>query len=146
MAARLIGAGHRVRTWNRTPKALGGAEAAETLAATAEADIILTMLADDDAVRSTWHALAPSLRPGTVHVCMATVSVALVRELAPLHAERGVTFVSAPVLGRPDAAAAGKLNILASGPSDALDRVQPLFDAMGQKTWHSVKRPNRPTS
>jgi 3-hydroxyisobutyrate dehydrogenase-like beta-hydroxyacid dehydrogenase len=101
------------------------------------------MLADDHAVRAVWQDLLPSVRPGTIHVNMATVSVALLRELAALHADRGVTYVSAPVLGRPDAAAAGKLHIFAAGPSAAIERLQPLFDAMGQKTWRFGEDPEK---
>jgi 3-hydroxyisobutyrate dehydrogenase-like beta-hydroxyacid dehydrogenase len=63
------------------------------------------------------------------------VSVAFVDEFARRHAERGIAYIAAPVLGRPDAAAAGKLNIMAAGPTAALDKVQPLFDIAGQKTW-----------
>ncbi len=66
---------------------------------------------------------------------MATISAAFSAELTALHAQHGVAYVAAPVLGRPDVAAAGKLNILAAGASDAIDRVQPVFDAIGQKTW-----------
>jgi 3-hydroxyisobutyrate dehydrogenase-like beta-hydroxyacid dehydrogenase len=66
---------------------------------------------------------------------MATISVAFADELAALHKERGIPYVAAPVLGRPEAAAAGKLNILAAGPVPAIDRVQPLLDLIGQRTW-----------
>lgn len=143
MAARLVNAGHRVRVWNRTPKSLDGAEAAASLTALAEADVVITMLADDHAVRTTWYALLPSLRAGTIHINMATVSVELVRELTPLHAERGVVYIAAPVLGRPDAAAAGRLHIFVAGPPDAIATVQPLFDTMGQKTWHFGDKPEQ---
>jgi 3-hydroxyisobutyrate dehydrogenase-like beta-hydroxyacid dehydrogenase len=143
MAARLVNAGHRVRVWNRTPKSLEGAEAAASLTALAEADVIITMLADDHAVRATWHALLPALRAGTIHINMATVSVELVRELTPHHTERGLIYIAAPVLGRPDAAAAGRLHIFAAGPPDALATVQQLFDAMGQKTWNFGDRPEQ---
>jgi len=70
-----------------------------------------------------------------IHINMATVSVELTRELAAAHAERGLSYVAAPVFGRGDVAAAGKLNIVASGPEDALDRVAPLLEQMGQRTW-----------
>jgi 3-hydroxyisobutyrate dehydrogenase-like beta-hydroxyacid dehydrogenase len=143
MAARLIGAGHRVRLWNRSPEKLqellgAGGEAADTLLALADTEIIISMLADDGAFRDIFlHAgLLAKLRAGTIHVNMATVSVALVREMARLHEDRGVAYVSAPVLGRPDVAAAGKLNILVSGPAQATGAVQPLFDVLGQKSWH----------
>jgi 3-hydroxyisobutyrate dehydrogenase-like beta-hydroxyacid dehydrogenase len=65
---------------------------------------------------------------------MATVSVALAEALARDHAARGLHYVAAPVMGRPDVAAAGKLTIMAAGPAEALDRVQPIFDVIGQRT------------
>jgi len=67
--------------------------------------------------------------------------VELARELAVLHAERGVAYVAAPVLGREDAAAAGRLNILAAGDDKAIARVQPLLDVLGQRTWRFGEEP-----
>jgi 3-hydroxyisobutyrate dehydrogenase-like beta-hydroxyacid dehydrogenase len=142
MAARLIDAGHEVHVWNRTP---GPAEELERrggrrLEAPDGAffgDAVITMLADDDAVR----AVIPSrdaLRASNknlVHVVMSTVSVAFARELEKTHADAGIAFVAAPVMGRPDRADAGTLNVLAAGDHAAIERVQPLFDAVGQKTW-----------
>lgn len=150
MAARLLGAGHRVRAWNRSPERVQalvkqGAEAAGSVLDLAEAEVILSMLADDAAVREIFvrEGLLGKLRKGTIHVNMATVSVALARELAPLHQERDVTYIAAPVLGRPDAAAGGKLNILVAGPGEAVRAVQPLFEVLGQKTWRFGERPEQ---
>ncbi|HBK46253.1 MAG TPA: oxidoreductase, partial [Xanthomonadaceae bacterium] len=83
------------------------------------------------------------LPAGSVHVNMATVSVQLARELQALHAERGIAYLAAPVLGREDVAAAGALNILAAGDADALARVQPMLDVLGQKTWYFGHAPER---
>lgn len=141
MVANLIKAGHTVRVWNRSP---GPAEQAATLGATvvatpAEAfagDAVLSMLADDKAVRQVILGDAlPAATPGLVHVNLSTISVALATELAEAHAQHGVDYVAAPVLGRPDVAAAGKLNIIAGGAPAVVARVQPLFDAIGQRTW-----------
>ena len=66
---------------------------------------------------------------------MSTISVALSRRLAAAHAERKQHYVSAPVFGRPEAAAAAKLFIVAAGPAAQIERCRPLFDAMGQKTF-----------
>jgi 3-hydroxyisobutyrate dehydrogenase-like beta-hydroxyacid dehydrogenase len=74
-------------------------------------------------------------QPGLVHVNMATISVALAESLAHAHDARALRYVAAPVLGRPDAAQAAKLTIMAAGPAGAIDGVQPLFDVIGQKTW-----------
>lgn len=142
MAANLIRGGHQVRLWNRSPAALepllalGGLAAADPLAAF-DADVVISMLADDTATRAVLldSGALDSARPGLIHLSMATLSVALVGELAERHRQRDVAFIAAPVFGRTDVAAAGKLNILAAGPAEAIAEVQPLLDLMGQKTW-----------
>lgn len=150
MAKNILSAGHTLTVWNRSPQAadtlaLQGATAVDDPTGLAHVDVLITMLADDAA---TWSVVVESgllaqMIPGTVHVNMATISVALAQELAALHAARGISYVAAPVLGRIDVAAAGKLNILAAGETPALARVQPLFDVMGQKTWHFGEQPEQ---
>jgi 3-hydroxyisobutyrate dehydrogenase-like beta-hydroxyacid dehydrogenase len=142
MARNLLRGGAPVQVWNRSDGPVQvlageGAQACATAADAAGADVLFSMLADDDAVRHVMvdGGVLDAMPPGSVHVNMATVSVAFGRELATWHAARGIGYVAAPVLGRVDVAAAGKLNILAAGPTTELDRVQPLFDLMGQKTW-----------
>lgn len=142
MAANLIRGGHQVHLWNRSPAALepllalGGLAAADPVAAF-DADVVISMLADDTATRAVLldSGALDSARPGLIHLSMATLSVALVGELAERHRQRDVAFIAAPVFGRTDVAAAGKLNILAAGPAEAIAEVQPLLDLMGQKTW-----------
>ncbi|CAM5765114.1 dehydrogenase [Labrys miyagiensis] len=150
MAANLVRAGHAVKAWNRSKEpvarliALGG-QAASSPAEAAQAEVLITMLADDASTRSILDeggALA-QLKPGAIHVCMATVSVAFAKEMTARHAEKGVGYIAAPVLGRVNVAEAGQLNILAAGDSGLIDRVQPLFDAMGQKTWRFGSQPER---
>ncbi|HEX6105165.1 MAG TPA: NAD(P)-dependent oxidoreductase [Gemmatimonadales bacterium] len=149
MAASLIKAGHRVRVWNRSRgpvdelARLGAEPAGE--AREAFGGTVITMLADDQAVRDTVLAagLTESAPAGTVHVNMATVSVALAEELAEGHRRHGIAYVAAPVFGRPDAAAAGQLAIVAAGEDAALDRVQPLFEAMGRGTWRVGREPRQ---
>jgi 3-hydroxyisobutyrate dehydrogenase-like beta-hydroxyacid dehydrogenase len=70
-----------------------------------------------------------------VHIVMSTLSVAFARELEQVHAKAGIAYIAAPVMGRPDVAAAGKLNILAAGDPAAIERARPLFDVIGQRTW-----------
>jgi 3-hydroxyisobutyrate dehydrogenase-like beta-hydroxyacid dehydrogenase len=72
---------------------------------------------------------------------MSTISVALSERLSAAHAAAGRRFVAAPVFGRPDAAAAGRLFIVAGGAPDAVAVCAPLFDAMGQKTVHINDQP-----
>ena len=140
MAARVLDAGHELTVYNRShDKAQAlleqGARLAQTPAEAATSDLVVTMLADDSALRDVLGpggALA-ALRPGAVHISMSTISHALAQELTATHAERGVDFVGAPVFGRPDAAAAGKLFILGAGRPAALARCQPLFEILSQK-------------
>lgn len=151
MAANLLAAGHVVRVWNRSPApaqallARGGLAASTPAEAAEEVDVLISMLADDEATRSTVldMGVLAALRPGAIHVNMATVSVALAIELAALHQTRGIDYVAAPVLGRVNVAEAGQLNILAAGPRAALLTVQPLFDVLGQKTWTLGERPEQ---
>jgi len=142
LAERLIKAGHRVKVWNRSPgpaEALA-AEGATRCASAAEAasgEALVSMLANDAVYREIFLAngALDATRKGAVHINMATISVALGKEFAERHRQRGVLYVAAPVLGRPDAAAAGQLNILAAGAPAAIDKARPLLDAMGQRVW-----------
>lgn len=150
MAANLLNAGHRLRVWNRTSavtEALArlGAEPVASAQAAFTGDVVISMLANDEAVRSVIvdAGLITQAPTTTVHVNMATVSITLAEELTALHREAGIAYVAAPVFGRPEAATAAKLNIVAAGPEDAIDRVQPLFDALAQKTWRVGTDPQR---
>ena len=149
MARRLIGAGHRVKVWNRSP---GPAEAlaqegAELASGPAEAfggDAVVTMLANDEAAREVVLGQGlPAARPGLLHLSMSTLTVKLCQELEEAHARAGVLLVGAPVLGRPDVAAAGELNILAAGEDAAVDKAAPLLEAMGRRTWRIGQRPHQ---
>ena len=151
IAGRLLEAGHSLTVWNRSrPPAERLAGRGAALAATAaeafRGDAVLSMLGDDRALREVLlesgvleRASARELR---IHVNMATISAALAEELTERHRERGIAYVAAPVLGRPDVAAEGKLNIVAAGERSDLDRVQPLLDVIGQKTWRFGERPS----
>jgi 3-hydroxyisobutyrate dehydrogenase-like beta-hydroxyacid dehydrogenase len=148
IASNALKAGHTVRVWNRSrdrTKALAdqGASVVDTPEQAFAGDAAFSMLADDAALRSVLidGGLLKHAPKGLVHVNMATISAALAAELAELHAQHGVAYVAAPVLGRPDVAAAGKLNILAAGADEAIERVQPVFDAIGQKTWRVGREP-----
>jgi 3-hydroxyisobutyrate dehydrogenase-like beta-hydroxyacid dehydrogenase len=144
MARNLIKAGHTLSVFNRTRaradelKALGARVASTPGEAAADTEVAITMLADDHALESVIFgkgSLLDSLPPNAIHVSMSTISVALSRRLAAAHAERKQHYVSAPVFGRPEAAAAAKLFIVAAGPAAQIERCRPLFDAMGQKTF-----------
>ena len=140
MVPNLVQAGHQVGVWNRNPEAaktLEGITVLPSPAAAFEHDAVLTMLANDEAVRGVIldsGALAGARRD-CVHVMMATISPALSGELHTAHHRAGIAYVAATVFGIPSVAAKGELNILAAGDADAIATVQPLFDALGRKTW-----------
>jgi 3-hydroxyisobutyrate dehydrogenase-like beta-hydroxyacid dehydrogenase len=146
MSPNLIKAGHELTVYNRTAsrcegvRQLGAAVAATPGEAASGAEALITMLADDQAVEEVVFApggILESLPSGSVHVSMSTISVALSRRLAQAHRDKGQQYVAAPVFGRPDAAAAAKLFIVAAGPSGQIGRCRPLFEAMGQKTFEA---------
>ncbi|MGN6382015.1 MAG: NAD(P)-dependent oxidoreductase [Dyella sp.] len=142
MASNLLAAGHAVTVWNRSaaatePLASLGARVASTPERAVLGEAVCSMLANDQAVRAVFldGGLLDAMDPGTVHVNHATISVALAQELAEAHAARGIDYVAAPVFGRPDAAAAARLQIVAAGKPAAVDTVRPLLEAMGAKIW-----------
>jgi len=150
MASNLVAAGHSVTVWNRSeaatqPLASLGAKVAKTADRAAQGEVLCSMLANDQAVHAVIldSGLLDAMDPGTVHVNHATISVALTQELAAAHAERGLEYVAAPVFGRPDMAAAAKLNILMAGKPSAIDKARPLLEVMGSKLWPMGESPER---
>ena len=146
MVPNLVAAGHRVGVWNRSTaaaEALDGVTLLATPAAAFENEVIMTMLADDRAVRSVIldSGALDTARKDCVHVMMATISPALVEELHEAHAKAGIAYVAAPVFGVPAAAAKAELNIVVAGDTSAIATVQPLFDALGKRTWHLGNEP-----
>ena len=144
MARRLLAAGHDLVVWNRTPGRLGelldlGATMADSIAqAAALGAPVITMLADDNALAQVARGpggLIESLPAGGLHIAMGTHRSDTIRGLTAAHAQADQVLVAAPVLGRPTAVAAGQLGIIAAGPGDAIARAQPLFDAIGRRTF-----------
>jgi len=142
IAGLLLSTGHKVTVWNRSQEAVQelvakGAQAAAEPADLANSDFLLSILANDAATRSVFvdQGVLEAAHPGLIHINLATVSVALARELAELHRQRKIGYVAAPVFGRPDAAAAGKLNVVVAGDPATVAKAQPILDAIGQKTW-----------
>jgi 3-hydroxyisobutyrate dehydrogenase-like beta-hydroxyacid dehydrogenase len=144
MARNLIKAGHSLVVFNRTQsraeelRPLGARIAGTPGEAASGVEVLITMLADDRAVEDA--ILGPgraiqSLPAGAVHIGMSTISVVLSRRLAAAHQENQQHYLAAPVFGRPDAAAAGKLFIVAAGEKKEIERCQVLFDALGEKTF-----------
>ena len=143
MASSLLKGGHDVTVYNRTPsKAQAlvgqGARYAAQVADACRGDAVITMLADDVAVESVVFGDAgviKNLARGAIHISSSTISVTLSEKMAAEHAASGQRFVSAPVFGRPEAAAAAKLFITAAGAPDAVDACMPLFESIGQRTF-----------
>ena len=143
MAANLLRAGHDVTVYNRTPSRARplveqGARAAARVRDACRGDAVITMLADDAAVEEVvfgHDGVIGVIREGGIHVSMSTISVALSERLATAHADVRQRFVAAPVFGRPEAAAAAKLFIVAAGAPDDIAACRALFEAMGQKTF-----------
>ena len=141
IASRLLDQGHSIAVWNRTASvadalvARGARRAATPADAAAPDGVVVTMVANDaalEAVTGGEHGIVGRLGRDGVHISMSTVSPTLARSLAERHAARGSHFVAAPVFGRPDAAAAGKLWILHSGAAAAKQRARAVLEAIGQ--------------
>src|SRR6185369_4024966 len=143
MASSLLKGGHDVTVYNRTPSKAHalvgqGARYAAQVADACRGDAVITMLADDVAVESVVFGDAgviKNLARGAIHISSSTISVTLSEKMAAEHAASGQWFVSAPVFGRPEAAAAAKLFITAAGAPDAVDACMPLFESIGQRIF-----------
>ena len=149
MAANLIKAGHQVSVYNRTPgKAAAlvalGAQAPGELAAACANEVVVTMLANDAALESVVFGksgVISSMPKKAVHISCSTISVALSKRLAAAHEDAGQQFLAAPVFGRPEAAAAGKLFVVVGGAAGVIRTCMPVLEAMGQKTSVMSDRP-----
>jgi 3-hydroxyisobutyrate dehydrogenase-like beta-hydroxyacid dehydrogenase len=149
MAANLLKAGHEVAVYNRTASKaealIGlGAKAQASVAAVCAADVVITMLADDAALESIVFGKAgvlASLRKEAAHISSSTISVALSKRLAAAHAGAGQHFLSAPVFGRPDAAANGKLFVVVGAAAELVNTYMPLLKNLGQRIFVMSNKP-----
>jgi 3-hydroxyisobutyrate dehydrogenase-like beta-hydroxyacid dehydrogenase len=151
MAANLVKAGHSVTVYNRTPEKARslveqGARHAADVADACQVEAVFTMLADDHALESVAFGedgIVANLPSGAIHISSGTISVALADKLEAAHKSAEQRFVSAPVFGRPEAAAAAKLFVVAAGAAHDLNACQPLFDVIGQATYQFGDKPSR---
>jgi 3-hydroxyisobutyrate dehydrogenase len=150
IAANLLKGGHTLTVWNRSARAAEplreqGARIAGDAAEACDAEVVISMLADDQAVAQVFldSGVLARMDKHTVHMNMATVSLSGARRLADAHAALGVGYVAAPVMGRPDAAAAAKLTLLVAGAPDRVRVVEPLFGLIGHKTVMLGESPYR---
>lgn len=143
IARNLAAAGHVVKAWNRSGGEVAGVRMVETPVQALQADVALTMLSDDAAIRSVLldTGLLSQARPSLVHVVASTISVAFARALVESHRAAGIDYVAAPVLGRPDVAAKGELNVLAAGAPAALEKVRPALEVISKRVWDMGEEP-----
>ncbi len=149
MAASLLKAGHEVSAYNRSQNKVAalaalGARPAHSIAEVCDGDVVISMLANDEAVEAVTFGddgILASLRPGATHVSSSTISVALSERLTAAHSEADQRYVAAPVFGRPEAAQAAQLFVVAAGEPAAVQAVSPVFDAIGQRTFVVSEEP-----
>jgi 3-hydroxyisobutyrate dehydrogenase-like beta-hydroxyacid dehydrogenase len=148
MAANLAATGYRVIAYVRRPDQMDklaalGLKPTTEIADVFDSEVVISMLPDDTAVRDVVlgrkdlgiDGLASGLKPGTIHLSMSTISTFAASDLAREHARHGQGYVAAPVFGNPDAAKARQLFIVVAGAQADVERCQPLFDSLGQKTF-----------
>lgn len=149
MAANLLKAGHDLTVYNRTvskaePLLEQGAHLAAQIPEACHGDVVFTMLADDAALESVVFGdsgVLNHLGEDRIHISCSTISVALSQRLVSAHTRNSQQYVSAPVFGRPQAAADGKLFVVTAGSSDSIDVCMPLFNAIGQQTFRFGEDP-----
>ena len=151
IAANLVRAAHEVAIWNRSAKRarplvdLGATLASSPKAAASGSDVVFTMLADDaalDSVMAGANGLVAGLKPGALHVSMSTIAVATAERIAATHRAKGQRFLCAPVFGRPEAAAAAKLFVVAAGDPADLQTVSPLLGVISQRVFYVGDTPS----
>jgi 3-hydroxyisobutyrate dehydrogenase-like beta-hydroxyacid dehydrogenase len=144
MSRNLLRAGHNLAVFNRSREkaealAAAGARVANSPAdACRDAEVVMTMVADDHALEQVVFGsdgIAPALKSGGIHLSHSTISTVLARKLTAEHAQRKQGYVSVPVFGRPEAAETKNLLIVAAGPAEYVERCRPLFDAVGRQTF-----------
>src|SRR5271156_3667706 len=142
MARRLLGAGHRVRVFNRSAEkaralaADGASFAADAAACASGAEIVFIMVPDTPDVEATVAKIEPALKAGQVVIDMSTIAPAAERGIAARLKAAGVDYLDAPVSGGDVGAREGTLAIMAGGEANAFERARPLFELMGKRVTH----------
>ena len=148
MAARVHGGGHELVVYNRTRakcadlEKAGAKVAGSMVEACRGRDVVISMVTDDKALAEVVkEGVVPALPKGAIHVAMGTHSVAALRDIQAAHDKGGQILVAAPVLGRPEAAAAGQVGVVAAGPKDAVAKLAPVFALIGRRTFDAGEKP-----
>jgi 3-hydroxyisobutyrate dehydrogenase-like beta-hydroxyacid dehydrogenase len=147
IALKLLAAGHELVVWDRDPSAVefavaAGAVPAKTVSDALQGELALSVLWDDQAIRSVLFNSAglDGAAPGLVHMCMSTITFEFAQELVDYHAARNIAFIGAPMLGRPEVIPGGGLNILAAAAPALLDRVEKPLSCLG-RLWRMGTQP-----
>jgi 3-hydroxyisobutyrate dehydrogenase-like beta-hydroxyacid dehydrogenase len=154
MVARLLAAKHDVGVYNRTPEKLkpladAGAKIVGSVADAARyGEVTYTMLADDAALENVIfeQGLLSALPKGGIHLCAGTHGIPVIRKIKKAHADKGHVLVAAPMMGRPELVSSGTAGVFASGPSAALEKCKPLFEAIARRTFEGGDDPEAATA
>jgi 3-hydroxyisobutyrate dehydrogenase-like beta-hydroxyacid dehydrogenase len=154
MARRILDGGHELAVYNRTPgkvRELGdsGARIAGSIAEAATyGEAVFTMLADDAALEDVaWRqGLLQSLPKGHIHICAGTHGVGVVGKLQAAHTQAGQIIIASPMLGRPEVVASGQAGVVVAGPTEAVVRCRPLFEAISRRVFEAGSEPAAATA
>ena len=155
MAGRMLDAGHDLLICDQIPEnmetlhAAGAGIAGSVADVSQDRDVVISMLPHDGALGAVVNGpggLVESMPTDTVHMAMGTHSVDQINAINHSHANANQVFIAAPVLGRPDLAATGQLSIVPAGPADAVERMQPLYDAMSRQIFNAGEQPQSSTA
>jgi 3-hydroxyisobutyrate dehydrogenase-like beta-hydroxyacid dehydrogenase len=155
MAGRILDAGHDLLIFDQIEENLKGlhsrgAVIADSLAEVChQRDVVISMLPHDGALAGVAlgeGGLLEVMPTGMTHMAMGTHSVDQINAVNKAHTDAGQTFIAAPVLGRPDLAAQGLISIVPAGPSEAVEKMQPLFDAMSKQQFMAGEQPQSSTA
>lgn len=155
MAGRLLDAGHDLLICDQVPENMqtlhaAGAVIADSIAEVCrDRDVVISMLPHDGALEAVVNGpggLVELMSASTAHMAMGTHSVDQINTTNQSHVNAGQVFIAAPVLGRPDLAATGQLSIVPAGPADAVEKMQPLYDAMSKQTFRAGEQPQSSTA
>lgn len=144
IAKRLSDAGHAVCSWSRSGVVIEGVSAVNKPELAMQGDVTLTLLSDDAAIREVLfqNELLSKANPSMVHVVVSTISVSFAQELDELHSAAGIAWIAAPVLGRPDVAAQGELNVLVAGSPEAVTRSEQILGVISKRIWNMGETPS----
>ncbi len=155
MARRILSGGHDLVVYDLSKPAVDslvadGARGAASLSDLCDGrEVVVTMLVEDSAavrVATQPGGLIESMQKGAIHLAMGTYGVGAIRTLEAAHAQAGQTLVAAPVLGRPDLAAAGQLGVVPGGPEDAVTLCSPLLNLIGRRIFPAGPKPECATA